>query len=86
MRGKCRWPQRPCRDSPSPAHTHAHLPPRPQTVRRHADPIPGALTTIAALRARGIKVGGNSGYNKPIMDAVFEESGKKGLKVDAMEW
>jgi phosphonoacetaldehyde hydrolase len=55
-------------------------------ARVRATPIPGAIEALQALRARGIKIGGNSGYNKEIMDAVVEESSKFGLIVDAIEF
>lgn len=32
--------------------------------------IPGALETVAALRARGLKIGSTTGYNRPIMEVV----------------
>jgi phosphonoacetaldehyde hydrolase len=35
-----------------------------------ADFIPGALETVAKLRARGLKIGSTTGYNRPIMDIV----------------
>lgn len=35
-----------------------------------ADLIPGALDTVAALRARGLKIGSTTGYNRPIMEVV----------------
>jgi len=54
-------------------------------ARSRATPIPGALEAFQALRSRGIKVGGNSGYNQEIMDAVVEEASKFGLVVDAVE-
>jgi phosphonoacetaldehyde hydrolase len=41
-----------------------------EAVRDHADLIPGAVETIAALRARGIKVAGTTGYTRAIMDVV----------------
>jgi phosphonoacetaldehyde hydrolase len=55
-------------------------------VRRHADIVPGALDVISALRERGIRVGGDSGYNPPIMEALLEEAGKAGLKIDVYAW
>lgn len=39
-------------------------------VADFADFIPGALQTVAALRARGLKIGSTTGYNRPIMDIV----------------
>ena len=35
-----------------------------------SDFIPGALDAVAALRARGLKVGSTTGYNRPIMEVV----------------
>jgi phosphonoacetaldehyde hydrolase len=39
-------------------------------VRDHADIIPGAIGAIEALRARGIRIAGTTGYTRPIMDVV----------------
>jgi phosphonoacetaldehyde hydrolase len=39
-------------------------------VRDHADIIPGTLAAIDALRARGIRIAGTTGYTRPIMDAL----------------
>lgn len=64
----------------------AFTPVQVEVVKRRAAPIPGALATIAALRARGIKVGSCSGYNAEIMAAVMEGAAAQGLTVDAMEW
>ncbi|MGE0417608.1 MAG: phosphonoacetaldehyde hydrolase [Acetobacteraceae bacterium] len=41
-----------------------------EAAREHADLIPGAVETIAGLRARGIKVAGTTGYTRAIMDVV----------------
>lgn len=40
------------------------------SVRQHAALVPGALETIAALRARGLKIGSTTGYNRPIMEVL----------------
>jgi len=56
-----------------------------ETARQRGVPIPGAVDTIKQLRSRGIKIGGNSGYNTAIMKAVLEEAKKYDLYVDAME-
>nr|WP_321463122.1 phosphonoacetaldehyde hydrolase [uncultured Cohaesibacter sp.] len=37
----------------------------------HADLVPGALETIAWLRARGIKIGSTTGYTRSIMEHVL---------------
>jgi len=39
-------------------------------VRDHADIIPGAIEAIEALRARGIRIAGTTGYTRPIMDVL----------------
>jgi phosphonoacetaldehyde hydrolase len=39
-------------------------------VRDHADIIPGAIAAIDALRRRGIKIAGTTGYTRPIMDVL----------------
>ena len=40
------------------------------SVVHHADIIPGALDALAALRARGIRIGATTGYTRPIMDVL----------------
>jgi phosphonoacetaldehyde hydrolase len=39
-------------------------------VRDHADIIPGAIEAIDALRQRGMKIAGTTGYTRPIMDVL----------------
>jgi phosphonoacetaldehyde hydrolase len=39
-------------------------------VRDHADIIPGAIEAITALRERGMKIAGTTGYTRPIMDVL----------------
>ncbi len=41
------------------------------SVEAHADFIPGALDAIAALRARGIRIGSTTGYTRPIMQRLL---------------
>lgn len=40
------------------------------SVRDHAGFIPGALDAVQAVRARGLKVGSTTGYNRPIMEVL----------------
>lgn len=51
-------------------------------VTDFADVIPGALETIAALRARGIKVGSTTGYTRDIMERLLPAAAKVGLVTD----
>jgi phosphonoacetaldehyde hydrolase len=39
-------------------------------VRDHADIIPGAIAAIDALRARGLRIAGTTGYTRQIMDVL----------------
>jgi phosphonoacetaldehyde hydrolase len=39
-------------------------------VGDHADIIPGAIEAIDALRRRGMKIAGTTGYTRPIMDVL----------------
>ena len=39
-------------------------------VADFADFIPGAIEVVNTLRARGLKIGSTTGYNRPIMDIV----------------
>ncbi len=46
----------------------------PMTVAAAADHtalIPGALATVEALRARGVRIGSTTGYTRPIMQVVL---------------
>ena len=39
-------------------------------VREHADIIPGAIAAIDALRGRGLRIAGTTGYTRKIMDVL----------------
>ena len=51
-------------------------------VTDFADVIPGALETIAALRARGCKIGSTTGYTRDIMERLLPVATKAGLVTD----
>ncbi|WP_304303953.1 phosphonoacetaldehyde hydrolase [Pseudacidovorax intermedius] len=46
------------------------------------DFIPGALDTVAAVRARGLRIGSTTGYNRPIMEVVTPIAAKGGYVPD----
>ncbi len=52
------------------------------SARDHADFIPGALDAVAALRARGLKIGSTTGYNRPIMEVVVPIAAAGGYEPD----
>src|SRR5262245_20402764 len=45
-------------------------------------PIPGVLETMAALRARGFKLGSTTGYTRDIMERLLPVAASKGLTLD----
>lgn len=54
-----------------------------ETVRRHADPIPGLGDFVSALRNRGVKIGSCTGYTRPMMDVLVPEAARNGYAPDA---
>ena len=55
-----------------------------QTIARHADPIPGALETVAALRRQQVAIGSCTGYTAPMMDVLVPAAREKGYAPDAV--
>lgn len=51
-------------------------------VADFADFIPGAVETVNALRAQGLKIGSTTGYNRPIMDIVTPIAAQGGYVPD----
>lgn len=52
-------------------------------VVRHAEPVPGLLSAVAAWRARGIKIGTTTGYSRPMLEALAPAARKWGYAPDA---
>jgi phosphonoacetaldehyde hydrolase len=50
----------------------------------HADLIPGAAETAAAIRALGLKIGSTTGYTREIMDRILPRAAEQGFTADAM--
>ncbi|MCS7071742.1 MAG: phosphonoacetaldehyde hydrolase, partial [Anaerolinea sp.] len=53
-------------------------------TQQYTDLIPGALDAVAALRARGLKIGTCTGYTRPIMDAIAPIAAQKGFQPDSI--
>jgi phosphonoacetaldehyde hydrolase len=53
-------------------------------VADYADLIPGTLETVAACRASGLKIGSNTGYSRPIMEALLPVAAQHGYVPDAV--
>lgn len=60
------------------------LPLQVAVVERHADVIPGAVGAVAALRARGLKIGSTTGYPRPVMDVVQRVAAEQGYSPDVV--
>lgn len=51
-------------------------------VAAYSAPIPGAIDTVNALRARGLKIGSCSGYPRVVMDALLPHAAALGYAPD----
>lgn len=60
------------------------LPLQREVAGKHAELIPGALDTIAALRARGMKIGTTTGYPRTIMEVVCQRASEQGYEPDCV--
>jgi phosphonoacetaldehyde hydrolase len=54
-----------------------------QCLADYADLVPGTLETVAALRARGLRIGSTTGYTGPMMELLMAEARKRGYEPDA---
>ncbi len=54
-----------------------------QCLGRYADLIPGTLETVAALRARGIRIGSTTGYFTEAMELLKTEAARRGYVPDS---
>lgn len=62
----------------------AFLPIQLETIRERAALIPGALGTVRALQARGLKVGSTTGYTKEMMAELRPRAAELGYLPDAV--
>lgn len=53
-----------------------------ETVVQYADLIPGAVAVAAYCRARGMKIGATTGYNRPIMEKLLPLAAAQGYAPD----
>ena len=54
------------------------LPLQVAAVQRHAVLIPGTVEAMAALKARGIRIGTTTGFPRPVMEVVIPEAARQG--------
>ena len=55
-----------------------------ETVKRHAEPIPGVIEAVAAFRAQGLKIGSCTGYTRPMIEALAPVAREMGYAPDAV--
>lgn len=58
------------------------LPLQVERVGEHAALIPGTLETLAAVRARGLKVGSTTGYPRVVMEKLMQAAAANGYVPD----
>lgn len=51
-------------------------------LTEYATPIPGVVATIAAMRARGLKIGSTTGYTRAMMEVLAPEAARRGYQPD----
>jgi phosphonoacetaldehyde hydrolase len=51
-------------------------------LAQYADLVPGTLDTVAALRARGLKIGSTTGYTEEMMVLLQSEAKRRGYQPD----
>ena len=51
---------------------------------RHTELIPGALSALGDARARGLKVGSNTGYTRAMMQSILTAAAAQGYQPDAV--
>jgi phosphonoacetaldehyde hydrolase len=54
-----------------------------EALPRYAAPVPGLLAAIADLRARGLRIGSTTGYNRAMLDRLVEAAGAHGYRPDS---
>lgn len=58
------------------------VPMNEEVAPRYAGLVPGALDTVAFLRARGIKIGSTTGYTRSIMNRILPVAAAQGYEPD----
>jgi phosphonoacetaldehyde hydrolase len=55
-----------------------------EAVARHAELVPGALPLLAHLKARGLKIGSTTGYDRVTMEALVPLAAAQGYRPDCL--
>ncbi|MFN8531648.1 MAG: phosphonoacetaldehyde hydrolase [Anaerolineae bacterium] len=60
------------------------IPAQTAALLERAEPIPGVIETVAALRAMGLKIGSNTGYTRSMVEALIPAAAKHGYSPDVV--
>ena len=55
------------------------LPLQLSVLRDHAEPVIGCVEAVAALRARGLRIGSTTGFTRAMMDVLAPEARRRGF-------
>jgi phosphonoacetaldehyde hydrolase len=58
------------------------MPLQMQILQEHSQLISGVAATVETLRTRGLKVGSNTGYTRPMLDLLLARAGEQGYRPD----
>jgi len=74
--------------APGPADVDAmfaeFVPLQLSVLRAHAEPVPGCVAAVAALRARGLRIGSTTGFTRAMMDVLAPEASRRGFAPDVI--
>jgi len=82
---RAQWQERfgrPSADSDVDALYERFMPMQIEKVGAYSQPIPGAIETLAWLRARGLKIGSCSGYPRQVLDVLLPLAAQAGIVPD----
>lgn len=60
------------------------IPAQTAALLERAEPIPGVIETVAALRALGLKIGSNTGYTRSMVEALIPAAAQHGYSPDVV--
>ena len=73
---------RPCSEADVEAMYAEFVPLQLACLAEYAEPIPGALETVAAIRTLGMRIGTTTGYTRQMMEVLVAEAARHGYLPD----
>lgn len=56
----------------------------PETLAKHAEPVPGCAAAMKELRSRGIAIGSCTGYSREMMPLLIKNAARAGFEPDCL--